>query len=317
MKWRPIVMLVLVGLPISMQAADVIRPQPRKKFRLHSLGIGVLVSPDFPGKRIARPVDQSVGVMVQQEPSTVFTTQLYADFSPPLALSNDRYSWSGAASGQGPSIPAAYASEGNRTVVLTVDDKRTPPKTTSAAIRVRFVSATREIDLCNPASPSTFPLCFSVREDALTAAAWANSEDANSRWGWPPTAADNGRANAAQHSYWNVLMVRDFGTANARMFADAHERSPATVGNGLNQGAPHNGVVMDLDNNARGRQIGTGLTFTSSFPDNDPDGQAAVAAAILSENPALSLTVMDEAFSNDDGNDTNQGLLQPSSQSNP
>lgn len=299
--------------PILAHAADVTRTLERKKFKLHSLGISFRTRPTRPTKLIARPIDQSIGMMVQQEldpqGQPYPPVELFAEFSPPLMLATDRYTWSGAATGQGAGVSVAYASEGNRTVNLAVHDERGTDKTSFANIRVRFVPSQTEAYICSADSPLTFVLCPYAFSDASRAVTWAHSTQTANDLGWPSGGLDNGRTNAAQHTYWNVLMTRDLGAATARVFADAHERGPA-IGFGLNQGTPHNGSVMDLDNNASGRQIGTNRTFTTSSGDDDPGGQAAV----ISAGNAGALTVMDDATPTSNGNADAQGLLQPSNQ---
>ena len=70
----------------------------------------------------------------------------------------------------------------------------------------------------------------------------------------------NGRADAARHAYWNALMALLMGRANAAEAGLAHERT------NVEEGAPHNESVMDLENNAVGRDLGA-LTLS-----RDADG---------------------------------------------
>lgn len=304
-----LLLTLLVAWPQFVIAAETTLPQPRKKFRLHAVHVAYKTVPSNPPKPVEHPEYQQIGTMVSQEPNSQI--HVLAHFDPQLVLPDNRFTWSGAAAGQAQTIPLSYGSEGNRAISVTVDDKNGADKTRSAIIRTRFVSAATEGSLCTTESP-TAPLCPIVFGDALLASNWSASETANVRWGWlNATGADNGRSNAAKHAYWNVLMVRDIGAPNARIFADAHERDPAgggLGGFGLNDGTPHNGVVMDLDNNGSGRTIGSNLNFETVFPMDDFDGQTAVVNAILGGG----LTVMDDAGPQNSGNVNAQGLLQPS-----
>lgn len=316
--------LLVLSLGVGAFAADTTLLQPRKKFHLHKLGIAFKAdllnsnSESIAPKRIARPADQSIGDMTQQQANSAVL--LVADFSPPLALANDRFTWSGGGTGTGSSIQLSYGSVGDRTVNLAVSDMNGSEKTTFAKIRTRFVSDTKEGDLCTIFSPDTLSLCPTVFSDGMAAAAWAGSPGANAQWGYsnPPAHLDNGKRNAAQHAYWNTLMFRDVGAPYAQTFADAHERetyplwpfSDQPIGSGLNNGAAHNGCVMDLDNNLKGRQMGPNINFNSSLGQDDTNAQNRVVTAVLGGE----LTIMDDARQDSDGNVNKQGLLQRSDQ---
>ena len=85
----------------------------------------------------------------------------------------------------------------------------------------------------------------------------------NTYWGKNATNYDATTANAFKHAVWNALMTRDLGSSMAYDFATAHEYSSygdmspyqmwydASIVITI-----HDGTVMDLINNERGRTVG-------------------------------------------------------------
>lgn len=284
-----VTMLVAGLTPTGAHATDSTLPKTPKKFKLHAVGIAFQTVGMTTSKRIARPADQSIGLLTMDQ------VTLTADFQPPLIVPSSRLTWSGAATAEGPSVSVSFGSGGDRIANLKVQDQR-GDKNTSAAMRVRFVSDITQAQFCS-SSLAQATLCSEAVVDATLARSWSEEPTTVSRVGLTVADVDHGRTNAAKHAYWSLLLVRDFGIAFARDLTTAHERD------GL-PGAPHPGTVMDLDNNTGGRTIATGLTF-SSFPlTNDIPGQDAVISAVN----AGSLTILDDI-----GNPI-AGLLQRSNQ---
>ena len=103
----------------------------------------------------------------------------------------------------------------------------------------------------------------------------------------------NGRADAARHAYWNVLMTIEMNVTTAAGAATSHERT------NFQQDAPHNEIVMDLENNAAGRTIGSGLPSDAS--------RTVCQNAVVNNLNTGMLTILDDL-----GNVNEVGLLQPS-----
>lgn len=103
----------------------------------------------------------------------------------------------------------------------------------------------------------------------------------------------NGKADAARHAYWNVLMSVEMDKFTAEGAGTAHERT------GIENGYPHNETVMDLHNNDVGRSISSELTTNRTVC------QHAVINALNSGT----LWIMDDL-----SNANEVGLLKPSNQ---
>ena len=100
-------------------------------------------------------------------------------------------------------------------------------------------------------------------------------------WGENATNYDATAANAFKHAVWNALMTRDLGYSMARNFATAHEapyygdttpykmRYDESIVMTI-----HDGTVMDLINNERGRKVGQSVPFYYS---NDQVAQAVIS----------------------------------------
>lgn len=100
-------------------------------------------------------------------------------------------------------------------------------------------------------------------------------------WGEDATNYDATAANAFKHAVWNALMTRDLGYSMARNFATAHEapyygdmtpykmRYDESIVMTI-----HDGTIMDLINNERGRKVGQSVPFYYS---NDQVAQAVIS----------------------------------------
>jgi outer membrane protein assembly factor BamB len=101
--------------------------------------------------------------------------------------------------------------------------------------------------------------------DSRTALDWAHANASMLGGG-----EHNGRADAARHAYWNLLMTQDIGSFPAASFGLAHEVTD------LAQGNPYNESVMDQRNNAVGRQLARELPTNAT----EADSQKAVIDAL-------------------------------------
>ena len=117
----------------------------------------------------------------------------------------------------------------------------------------------------------------------------------NTYWGKNATNYDATTANAFKHAVWNALMTRDLGSSMAYDFATAHEYSSygdmspyqmwydASIVITI-----HDGTVMDLINNERGRTVGQSVPFYYS---NDQVAQAVIADMLA--NPEAYCVLVD------------------------
>lgn len=302
-------LLVLMGGPMlaPIHAEDKTLPKQRKKMKLHAVRIAFKHS-GMSAPRTIPLANKNPGVV------TGDSLEFSAVLDPALTLDNTRYSWSGAASGQGPLITPAFGVPGNRALTLSVLDKgANRPKTFTATTRVRSVGIEKEPDICPTAEPGN---CLKAAQDANLAESWAESGDMAEALGFPrgPCTADDGRCNSAKHAYWNLLMVRDTDPAFAARLATAHERYSSgyifTSPSGLEAGSAHNSIAMDLDNNSSGRTIASGMTFASGLPFGDGPGKAAVASAVNTGG----LTKLDTSSNLANTNPEGSGLLEPTNQ---
>lgn len=291
----------------QVHAEDKTLPKQKKKMKLHAVRIGFKHAGMSAPRTIGR-ANRNPGVITGD--SLAFSVVL----QPELTLDNARYSWTGAAAGQGPLISAAFPTPGSRSLTLNVFDKSANRnKSFTATTRVRFVGPEKEGDICPTGEPTN---CSAALADATLAESWAESGDMAVALGFPrgPCTSDDGRCNAAKHAYWNVLMVRDTDPAFAARLATAHERFSSgyifTNPSGLDAGSAHNSVVMDLDNNSGGRTIASGLPFTSGLPFGDEPGKAAIAGAVNSGG----LTKLDTSSNLANTNPEAAGLLEPTNQ---
>ncbi len=113
----------------------------------------------------------------------------------------------------------------------------------------------------------------------------------------------NCRADAVRHSYWVALMCSSpiLGPNVAIAAATAHERT------NLEQGAPHNEIVMDMENNLRACSIVNGMNFPPEATEEQK--KAAIQTAVRQAADSGQLTVLDDLTNSEGG-----GLLVPSSE---
>ena len=232
-----------------------------------------------------------------------------------LPSDSSRYTWSGAATGQGIAKSVIYTANGQSQLTLSVLDKNSnTTKSFTATTRARFIGPEREQDICPSASPSQDLDCGRALYDASLADDWAESGDMGARLGFgnTPCTADDGKCNAAKHSYWNLLMVRDTSFSFAARIGMAHERFSngyfVLDDSGIDSGSAHNSAVMDLDNNAAGRSVFGTYTNTTSFPNHDERGKTELVTLI---NLGL-LTMMDPLPNPDTGDFISSSFLVPS-----
>lgn len=298
-----IILASLLGASIAGQfvcAADVTKTLPRKKFRLHAVGLDYKTSEMSAFKPLLHPEYQSPGVIIGD------AVTYRARLDPDLMLTPTRYTWSGALASVGQTVTVSYPQITDSVSVLRIRDANAnADRTTSALTKVRSVGLVSEIDMCI-ASAGIVPIfCTVAGLDAISATQWARSAETRQRLGGP-TDFDNGKDNAAMHAYWNILMTRDIGLTLTELIATGHEKRSYNPANnsfsGIDEGGAHNSTVMDLINNDHGRSMAP-LTF-DTFPGfDDADSQTIVVnAANLGTLTKL----------NNKDNPVSSGVLEPS-----
>lgn len=193
------------------------------------------------------------------------------------SLQQSDYTWSGFRNGTGESINVTFVTVGSFTQRLDV---------TAAGFRTARITV-MDIALFSEASwlaahPSRISSAFALRDEAL---AWANANQTALGGG-----LSNGRADAARHAYWSALMTIEWNSTDAEGLGSAHERT------NYNDGGAHNEIVMDLENNLRGRTIGGANTT-----------RAAIESAIFATLNSGLLTILDDTT-----NTNGSGLLKAS-----
>lgn len=122
-----------------------------------------------------------------------------------------------------------------------------------------------------------YPIEAAIAKNASDVA----GELTNTYWGENATKYDATAANAFKHAVWNALMTRDLGYFMAYNFSTAHEcddygdMSPYKMW--YDKGIVitiHDGTVMDIINNERGREVGKNVPFYYS---NDQVAQTVIA----------------------------------------
>lgn len=276
--WAVLLAGVLCGAEAL--AADLTKSLPKKKITVPPVQIA------YKNDRMSEPLpitreNQHPGVIVGD--ALNFVAIISAD----MPQDGSRYSWSGTATGEGVARSVPYNVHGDPTMTLSVFDRNSNQnKFFVETTRVRFVGPEKETDICPSSLAEINLLCSLAVLDANSADEWAESGEMATSLGFTqggPCTADDGKCNAAKHSYWNLLMVRDTGESFAARLATAHERLSfgfVFFDTGLDAGSAHNSVVMDLDNNAKGRNIARNMTFETSAPNQDGPGKAAIVSAV-------------------------------------
>jgi hypothetical protein len=225
-------------------------------------------------KTISDPGYKRIGIVLGD------TLLFKAVLTPDVALSYEKFVWSGAKDGVGQMISTNFTYIGANNESVTVGGRTKTAVTTVVALPL-----TGENYWCisNPVS------CLTVSADASEAQAWADSNKVSLGGG-----ITNGRADAARHSYWNALMVVDGLTpATAIEASTAHEYS------NYNEGGAHNEIVMDLENNRTGASVGLSLGVGATRTAVDSSIRAGLDSGIF-------------AILDDIENASEIGLLQPS-----
>jgi hypothetical protein len=229
--------------------------------------------------KIIDPLDppKNVRIGVIKGDSITFKAML----TPDITLEDENYIWSGQKTGTGAEISIIFNTTGNRNEFLS-------------CLGVTRTATTTVFDIPPPnkyiwaiLNPFTWPKVQSLGEEAYE---WAMINQASLGGG-----IHNGRADAARHAYWNVLMASEINATDAEGASTAYERS------NLEEGGPHNEIIMDMENNAAGRVIAGGL------PPN-PSRTVSQNAVISALNGGI-LTILDDLT-----NFNEVGLLQPSNQ---
>lgn len=238
------------------------------EFQNSSMSSGKLIDPLSP------PRDVRVGI-VQGD-----TVKFKAKLTPNVSLQSSDYVWTGAQNGNGSEINITFSSAGAYSEQLQVLDSESR------------VASTTVINVTGPGEaawyvshPEHYISTFELRDEAL---GWATTNAATLGGGLL-----NGRADAARHAYWNAIMTIDWNATDAEGLATAHEKT------GLDDGNPHNETVMDMENNASGRGIGSGESTEREELQND----------VVNALNAGALAILDDL-----GNANEVGLLQPSDQ---
>ena len=222
------------------------------------------------------PRDVRVGVI--QGDTITFKAKLTP---PDIPLNDSDYVWSGAKTGNGPTIDITFNNACNYAEGLSV----LGCSTLVGSITAVEVPPPNE-DAWAIIHPPSAIIAYQLSNEVVN---WASANQGALGGGWT-----NGRTDAARHSYWNVLMSVEMDAATAEGAATAHERTNYEASN-----PEHNAIVMDLHNNGVGRSISSGLTT------NRVDCQNAVINALN----AGTLWIMDDL-----ANANESGLLMPSNQ---
>lgn len=313
--FQVVIMGCLISSTVAM-AADIVKPQPKKKIKVPSVRIAYqhrVILKNGVTMTSPRTIDKA-----NKNPGVIQGATL--DFTPVLmtasvSLDPSRYTWSGEASGQGATIAATFNTPGLRSLTLNVFDKNSNRnKSFTAQTRVRTLGLESEATVCDPetASAQTLGFCALYLPISGEAFLWSSNPATAEAIGLPRTTCtlDDGKCNAARHSYWNLLLTRDTSEAFAARITTAHERK-SVEGTGIDHGGAHNASVMDLDNNAVGRAISHELFQ----PITTESAQMAIINAVNSPR----LTKLDTAKNGallvpPNTNPEGSGLLEPTNQ---
>ncbi|NLB68490.1 MAG: hypothetical protein GX804_02230 [Lentisphaerae bacterium] len=238
------------------------------EFQNSHMPAGKLIDPLMPSR------DVRVGVIQGDK------VKFKAKLTPIVALNSDDYVWTGVQSGRGFEIEIVFNTVGTHREQLQVLGCQHRIATTTV-VNVSGYGETAWMAL----HPQYWISAFELRDEALN---WAR-DNASALGG----GIYNGRADAARHAYWNAIMTLNWNATDAEGLATAHEKT------GLDNKMAHNETVMDIENNAVGRMIGSG-SYTNLI-----QVQNAVIDAL---NKGI-LTILDDLK-----NVNEIGLLQPSNQ---
>jgi len=218
--------------------------------------VGFVVGGSMSSPKIADPIHpittvRRIGALEND------TLPFRAFFPGGVMPANGDMTWEGEQTGTGRSLAVTFTSgAGNKHIKLKVGGSETNDVI---------------VTIANPTGPGEVAWAFSHPIRALTVTTLANEAGV-----WAGTAV-NDVADARRHAYWSALMVADWGsTADAEGAATAHEVT------NIGASAPHNEVVMDLENNA----VGRGLSSSGAT-------RATLQAAIAVVSGARGFTILD------------------------
>lgn len=266
--------------PISIQGATIPTiTVPQKTIVVYNVDIGFKTSAMSSVDVIDEPTYKRIGIVLGD------SLLLKAVLTPDITLPSGKFSWSGIQSGNGQTISPNITHVGLNSESVSVGGK-----TKTALITALAVDSPNEYYWT-----ATHPIAAAAIFVSLAPAAEAWAASANTINNWGDSYLHNGRADAARHAYWNVLMSFSslVGPSLAQEAGLAHEKT------NLEDNGPHNETVMDLINNQGGLNIAAGLPLDAS----EIIQQSAVVGAVNAGN----LVILDDM-----SNSPPAGLLQPS-----
>jgi len=198
-----------------------------------------------------------------------------------VSLQNEDYVWSGEASGEGPQISIQFNSAGNKSETLECFSTQK-----TAITMVKDIPPPNQITwvAMNPQH------AIAVNNLANESLEWANNNLQYLGGG-----LHNGRADAARHAYWNVLICVEKTISIAEGATTAHERTS------FEDNGAHNEIIMDLHNNEMGRAVFVGM--------GEDKSRESCQSAVVSALNGGSFKILDDLENSDE-----RGLLIPSNQ---
>lgn len=194
------------------------------------------------------------------------------------SLADSDYQWSGAKSGTGRLISLRLDSEGDFIETLT-------SKNISQTVRITIKDIPDGPDFIPwlKSNASAIPIVGACAIDAETFSTllYENPDDSSV-------------GNAVKHSYWNACITNLISPEVAKQVTTAYERTNHRIN-------PENETVMDLENNAIGRNVGEQLPYLI--------GQPFILEKIQEAARQGSLTILDDRSN---GGKSKSGLLIPS-----
>lgn len=196
--------------------------------------------------------------------------------TPQQQLQDGDVSWQGETSGTGLNLLVSFFSPGFRQQRVTVGEKEV-----QARIEVAPMPRFTEFTFCS----MNVNQCRKAWKQRAPAIDWSQNVAAGIGRG-----ARNGPQDAVRHAYWSALMAIRVSPATSEGVGTGHE------GTNIANGENHNEPVMDLGNNAVGRQIAQTLLNTGRTSDQIPD--AEIQDRVLDAFDNGQLTIMDEGGEN-------------------
>lgn len=221
-------------------------------------------------KTIANPSMDRIGVIAGDSIRFLVLT------TPDQLLQDSDVSWQGEGAGSGRSLLVQFPTPGLRQETAVVTGKQV-----QALIDVAPMPTFTQEAFCF-SQPVLCGLAAIERNPAIN---WSQSVAASIGRG-----ARNGPQDAVRHAYWSALMTVRVAGFIAEGVGTGHE------GGTIAKGEPHNESVMDLENNAIGRQIGQALLNSGLTSSQIPDSE--LQNRVLNAFNAGQLTIMDEGGRN-------------------